>query len=201
MTSAVNAVLLKSPRISDAAVVFAGLVTGFLTPLILNFVGNFFDPGGFRGGPGLHYASGGVPFALLIIAIARSTAEISWWRVLALGVATLVAMSCAITLSANTHAALGNIAEPFRELVGGPVGGVVGSGLMALAAGLLRVGPVNPVRWLPMVAVGTVLGVVLVLDIWLDSDNVWVIFPIWQASVALVFLRTLQTWRAAEQRG
>ena len=200
MTSAVNVLWRKSPRIADVAVVCTGLVTGFLTPLILNFVGTYIDHGGFRGAPGLHYASGGVPFALLIVAIARFTGAVAWWRAVALGIATLVAMSTAVILSANTNAALGNIAEPARELVGGPVGGVVGISLMALAAVLLRVGPANLVRWLPLVVVGTVLGAVMVLDVWLDAENVWATFPVWQASVALVFLRTVQRWRAAEPR-
>ena len=192
VTSAVNSVLLKSPRPLDAAVACAGLVTGFLTPLILNFIGNYFDPSGFRGAPGLHYACGGVPFALLIIAMARAAGQVAWWRALALGAATLIAMSTAIILSANTNVALGDIAEPARDLVSGPIGGFVGSGLMALAAALLRIGSGNLVRWLPLVVVGTLLGLLLAVDIWLNSDNVWVIFPVWQASVALIFLRTVQ---------
>jgi hypothetical protein len=196
VTSAVNALLLKSPRPLDAAVACAGLVTGFLTPLILNFVGTYIDHGGFRGAPGVHYASGGIPFALLVVAIARFAGEVAWWRAVALGFATLVAMSTAIILSANTNNALGDIREPLRDLVSGPVGGVVGSGLMVLAAALLGVGPANLMRWLPLVAVGAVLGVVMVFDFWRDADNVWALFPVWQASVALVFLRTVQRWRA-----
>jgi hypothetical protein len=43
-----------------------------------------------------------------------------------------------------------------------------------------------------MVFVGTGLGALLALDVWLHSENVWVLFPVWQASVALVLLRTLQ---------
>ena len=196
MTSAVNAGWLKSPRPLDAAVVCAGLVTGFLTPLILNFIGNYFDPSGFRGAPGVHYACGGVPFASLVIAMARLAGQAAWWRALALGAATLVAMSTAIILSANTNMALGDIEQPGRDLVSGPVGGLIGSGLMVLAAALLRVGPPNLLRWLPLVVVGTLLGLLLALDFWLNSDNVWVIFPVWQASIALIFLRTVRRSRA-----
>jgi hypothetical protein len=108
------------------------------------------------------------------------------------GILTVVIASFAITQSANTNAALSTIAEPARELIGGPVGGVIGSGLMALAAMVLRIGPLHPIRWLPMVAAGTVLGLLLALDVWLDSQNAWVLFPAWQACIALIFLRTLQ---------
>jgi hypothetical protein len=189
MTTAVTVSSLKSPRAVDAAIVCCGLLTGFLTPLILNYIDSLDYPREFHG---VTLAISAVPFGLLIVVIARIAAEVSWLRASALGLATLVAASVAITLSANTNAALGDIAEPGRELIGGPVGGVVGSGLMALAALLLRIGPRNPVRWLPIVLVGTVLGALLALDIWLHSENVWVLFPVWQASVALIFLRTLQ---------
>ena len=192
MTSAVNVSFLKSPRGLDAAIVGCGLLTGFLTPLILNYIDSLDYPRGFSGSHGVALAISAVPYGLLIAVIARIAAEAGWLRAGALGLATLVAASVAITLSANTNAALDNIAEPGRELIGGPVGGVIGSGLMALAAVLLRIGPRNPARWLPMVLVGTVLGAVLALDVWLHSENVWVLFPVWQASVALVFLRTLQ---------
>ncbi len=192
MTGAVNVASLKSPRALDAAIVCCGLLTGFLTPPIINYVDSLDFPRGFSGSHGVALAIGAVPYGLLIGVIARIAPKVGWLRAGALGLATLAAASPAITVSANTNAALGDIAEPGRELIGGPVGGVIGSGLMALAALLLRIGPRNPVRWLPMVLVGTGLGALLALDVWLHSENVWVLFPVWQASVALIFLRTLQ---------
>lgn len=190
MTSAENVSSHKSPRILEAAIVICGLVTGFLTPLILNYIDSLYLP--FGGGNLIVLAVGAVPYGLLVVVIARIVAEASWPRAGALGLATLVSASVAITVSANTNAALDTIAEPGRELIGGPVGGVIGSGVMAVAALLLRIGPRNPARWLPMVFVGTGLGALLALDVWLHSENVWVLFPVWQASVALVLLRTLQ---------
>jgi hypothetical protein len=192
VTSAVSASFLKSPRVLDAGVVFCGLLTGFLTPLVLNDIDRLYAPYGFGGSSGLVFAIGGIPFAVLIALIASIAAETVWWRAIALLVATLVATSVAITLSAHANAALSFVAEPQRELIGGPIGGVVGSGLIALAAALLGIGPRQPARWLPMVLVGTVLGLLLAVDVWLDSENIWVIFPVWQAAVALMFLRTLR---------
>ncbi len=198
MTCIVSVLPAKSPRMRDTAVIAAGILTGLLTPTILDFVGDSFYPHGFAGSPGMVYASGGIPYAVLIASIARLTARVERWRALAFGVATLVAMSTAIVLSANTNGALAHIAEPRRELVGGPVGGLVGSGLMALAAGLLRIGPKNPARWSALVVVGTALGALLALDDWLGSEKVWVTFPVWQASTALIILRTLQNARATD---
>jgi hypothetical protein len=193
VTSAENVSLRKSPRIPEAGTVICGLLTGFLTPLILNYIDSLYLP--FRGGNVMVLASGAVPYGVLIAVIARIVAEASWPRAALLGLATLVSASVAITLSANTNATLDMIAEPGRELIGGPVGGVIGSGVMAIAALLLRIGPARPRRWLPMVFVGTVLGALLAVDVWLGSENVWVLFPIWQASIALILMRTLQDAR------
>jgi hypothetical protein len=197
VTSAVSATLFKSPRLLDAAIALCGLLSGFLTPLILNYIDSLYQPRGFSGGNGIVLAVGGLPFALLIVVIARIAADVSWLRAAALGIATMVATSVSITLSADTNAALGSIAEPARELIGGPVGGVIGSSLMALGAMLLRIGPRHPLRWWVLVLAGTVLGALLAVDVWLDSENVWVIFPVWQASTALIFFRTLRDARAS----
>lgn len=189
MTTAESVPFARWPRVLETAIIVCGLLTGFLTPLILNYID---DLGGFRVARGISLALGGVPFAVLIVIIARIAVDASWWRAGMLGISTLVAASVSISLSANVNAGLDAIAEPARELVGGPVGGVIGSGLMALAAIVLRIGPRNAARWLPMVAVGTVLGALLAFDVWLGSENVWVLFPVWQMSIAFIFFRTLQ---------
>jgi hypothetical protein len=197
VTSVASVPFFKSLHRLDAAIALCGLLSGFLTPLILNYIDSLYQPRGFSGGNGIVLAVGGLPFALLIVVVARIAADVSWLRAAALGIATMVATSVSITLSASTNAALGAIAEPARELIGGPVGGVTGSGLMALGATLLRIGPrQHPLRWSVLVLVGTVLGALLAVDVWLDSENVWVIFPVWQASIALIFFRTLRNARA-----
>jgi hypothetical protein len=187
--STVSAPVAKSSRRLEVAIVLCGLLTGFLTAPILNYIDSL---AGLNIAHGSALALGAVPFGVLVAIIARIAAAVGGLRASMFGILTLVIASVAITLSADTNAALGSIAEPQRELIGGPVGGVVGSGLMALAAIVLRIGPLHPIRWLPMVAVGTVLGLLLALDVWLDSQNVWVLFPVWQGSIALIFLRTLQ---------
>jgi hypothetical protein len=192
---AMGATFPKSSRLQAAAVICAGVASGFLTPQILNFVDSLNYPRRFSG---VVLAVGGVPFALLIVAIARIASGTDWWRAIALGVATLVAMSVAITLSADTNVALRDWAEPGRDLIAGPIGGVIGSGLMTLAALALRIGPRHAAGWMPLLLVGTGLGTLLAVDAWLNSENVWVIFPVWQACVAIVFLRTLQNSHATD---
>jgi len=196
-----NASFARSPRVADALVVCLGIVTGLLTPQILDATDRWFAPYGFTNAHGPVYAVGGIPFAILIGAITRLAGRIDWRRSIAFGASTLVIMVLAITAAANTADLVSNLPEPDRELIGGPGGGLVGSGLMAVAALLLRIGPRNILRWLPLVVVGTALGSLLAIDIWRDSEKVWVLFPVWQAGVALVTLHTLRRWRATQALG
>jgi hypothetical protein len=187
-----------SPRLLEGAIFAGGLVTGFLTPPVIDL---FDRLGRFRFSTDLSFVAGGVPFALLIMIIARSVASVGGVRTSALGVMTLIAAYASLTLTARTSLALGTIAEPLHSLLCGPVGGLIGSGLMTLAAVLLRIGPRHPVRWWAFVLVGTALGALLVIDLKLKSDEIWVLFPVWQASVALVFLRTVQNARRQTREG
>jgi predicted membrane protein len=107
-------------------------------------------------------------------------------------VVTLLAFDAAISVAANVSLALSGRMDPVQDVLGGLAGGLVGSGLMALAALVLRVGSRRMLRWLPLVAVGTVLGMLLAVDSYLHSDNVWVLFPAWQAAVAFILMRTLR---------
>src|SRR5205823_7410063 len=127
----------KSPRVQAAQLVVAGLITGFLTPLAAAFTDHFHI---FRATGGLSLTLGGVPFALLVVLIARRVSRSDWWRPAVLGAVTLVAFEIAITVAANTSMALTGRPEPIRNILGGLAGGFVGSGLMVLAALLLRLG-------------------------------------------------------------
>ena len=44
-----------------------------------------------------------------------------------------------------------------------------------------------------MLLVATCLGALLAVDGYLHSDNVWVLFPVWQASVAVMLARLLES--------
>jgi hypothetical protein len=197
-----NASFAKSPRIADALVICGGVVSGLLTPQILEATDHWFAPQGFTTMHGPVYSVGAIPFAILIGAITRLAGRVDWWRSVGFAVATLVIMALAITTAANLAGVLGNLwSEPVRELIAGPGGGLVGAGLMVVVALLLGVGPRNALRWLPLVVIGVVLGSLLAVDSWRDSEKVWVVFPAWQAGVAFVVLRTLRAWRAAELQG
>jgi hypothetical protein len=179
----------KSRRFHAAAVIVAGLATGFLTPPIVNVADRLDLP---RGSGNLTLALGAAPFALLVVTIARRFTGADWWRAVVMGVVTVLAFDAAISVAANVSIALSGRMDPVQDVLGGLAGGLVGSGLMALAALVLRVGSRRVLWWLPLVAVGTVLGMLLAVDSYLHSDNVWVLFPAWQAGVALMLMRTLR---------
>jgi hypothetical protein len=56
---------------------------------------------------------------------------------------------------------------------------------MTLGKGLLPSGPRDPAAWLPMLVIGTVAGALLALDNALDLDLASVLYPVWQAGVAV----------------
>ena len=63
---------------------------------------------------------------------------------------------------------------------------------MALGIGLLPAGPRDPAAWLPMLVIGTVAGALLALDNALGLDLVSVLYPVWQAGVAVGLAIALQ---------
>jgi MFS family permease len=180
------------PRRAEAAVVVGGLVTGCLMPLLMSA----FDRLDLRGYFGADFAVNvfrfalcGVPFAWLI---ARIAAPAGRWRASAMGIATVAAASVAFTASYFAGLALDGLHTPELALmlIAGLAGGCVGSAVMALAAMRLRISP--RARWRSLVLTGAALGALLALDAWLDIKNVSALFPVWQASVALIFLRNVR---------
>jgi len=67
---------------------------------------------------------------------------------------------------------------------------------MALGIALLPAGPRDAAAWLPMLATGTVAGALLALDNALDLDLTSVLYPVWQAGVAVRLALALQRARA-----
>jgi hypothetical protein len=87
---------------------------------------------------------------------------------------------------------VGDVAKAVRNMCAGLAGGFVGSALMALGIGLLPAGPRGPAAWLPMMVIGTVAGALLALDNVLDLDLASVLYPVWQAGVAVGLAMALQ---------
>ena len=69
---------------------------------------------------------------------------------------------------------------------------LIGAAVMALGIALLPAGPRDPAPWLPMLAIGTVAGALLALDSALELDLASVLYPVWQAGVAVGLAMALQ---------
>jgi hypothetical protein len=63
---------------------------------------------------------------------------------------------------------------------------------MAIGIALLPSGPRDALPWLPMVLTGTLAGALLALDNVLDLDLVSVLYPVWQAGVAVRLVQALR---------
>jgi hypothetical protein len=87
---------------------------------------------------------------------------------------------------------VGDVAKALRNICAGLAGGFVGAGVMALGIGLLPAGARDPAAWLPMLVIGTVAGALLALDNALDLDLASILYPVWQAGVAVGLAMALQ---------
>jgi len=74
----------------------------------------------------------------------------------------------------------------------GATGGFTGAVVMTLGIGLLPAGPRVVAAWLPMLAFGTLAGALLALDNALDLDLTSVLYPVWQAGVAVALAMALR---------
>jgi hypothetical protein len=165
----------------------AGVLTGLLTPLLPTLIDKIL------GAPGdLRIALVAVPFAILVAMMVRRLSSNPWWAALAAAVITMVAFVCAVNAAIWIDGQVGDVAKAMRNICAGLAGGFVGSALMALGIGLLPGGPRDPATWLPMLAIGTVAGALLALDSALELDLTSVLYPVWQAGVAVALAIALQ---------
>lgn len=165
----------------------AGLFTGLLTPLLPTLIDKLVRaPGDFR------LALVAVPFAILVGILVRRLTSNPWWAAPAAAVFTMAAFVCAVNAAIWIDGQVGDVAKTVRNIFAGIAGGFVGSGIMALGIGLLPAGPRGPAAWLPMLAIGTVAGALLALDSALDLDLTSVLYPVWQAGVAVTLAMALQ---------
>jgi hypothetical protein len=174
-------------RTSPPKFAAAGILTGILTPLFQPVVDRIAGaPGDFR------IALLGLPFAILVAVLVRRLTSNPWWAAVAAAVVTMIAFVCAVNAAIWIDGQVGDVAKAVRNICAGLAGGLVGSGFMAVGIGLLPAGPRDPAAWLPMLATGTVTGALLALDNALDLDLVSVLYPVWQAGVAVTLAMALQ---------
>jgi hypothetical protein len=165
----------------------AGVFTGLLTPLLPTLIDKLL------GVPGdLRLALVAVPFAILVGILVRRLSLEPWWAAVAAAVVTMIAFVCAVNAAIWIDGQVGEVAKAVRNICTGLAGGFVGAALMALGIGLLPGGPREPAAWLPMLVIGTVAGALLALDSALELDLTSVLYPVWQAGVAVTLATALQ---------
>jgi hypothetical protein len=165
----------------------AGVLTGVLTPLFQPVVDRIAGtPGDFR------IALLALPFAILVGVLVRRLSSNPWWAAPAAAVVTMAAFVCAVNAAIWIDGQVGDVAKALRNICAGLAGGFVGAGVMALGIGLLPAGPREPAVWLPMLVIGTAAGALLALDNALDLDLASVLYPVWQAGVAVGLAMVLQ---------
>jgi hypothetical protein len=164
-----------------------GILTGLLTPLLPTLIDKIV------GAPGdLRVALVAVTFAVLVLILVRRLTLNPWWVALAAAIITMIAFVCAVNAAIWIDGQVGDVAKVARNICAGLAGGFVGAGVMALGIGLLPAGPRDPAAWLPMLGIGTVAGALLALDNALELDLASVLYPVWQAGVAVGLAIALQ---------
>ena len=169
-----------------------GLLSGILTPLTPQLIDKF------TGGSGnLRMALVAVPFAVLVFFVVRRCSANPMWAALVAGVVTMIAfvgaVNAAIFIDGQTYGA----AKIMRNVLAGLAGGFVGAGVMALAIALLPAGPRDAVLWMRMLLTGTLAGALMAVDSALDLDLTSVLYPVWQAAVAVRLAIVLQQGKFA----
>jgi len=157
-----------------------GVLSGVLTPLLVPLIDKISGaPGDFR------IALVAIPFAVLVFILVRRCSANPWWAAPAAAIVTMIAFVCAVNAAIWIDGQITDASKAVRNVLSGLAGGFTGATIMALGTGLLPAGPRDAVAWLPMLITGTVAGSLLALDNALDLDLTSVLYPVWQAGVAV----------------
>jgi hypothetical protein len=164
-----------------------GLLSGVLTPLTPQLIDKF------TGGSGnLRMALVAVPFAVLVFFVVRRCSANPVWAALIAGVVTMIAFVCAVNAAIFIDGQSYGASKIMRNVLAGLAGGFVGAGVMALGVALLPAGPRDAALWMRMVLTGTLAGALMAVDSALDLDLTSVLYPVWQAAVAVRLAMVLQ---------
>ena len=174
-------------RYGSLVIAAAGVLTGILTPLTVPLIDKISGtPGDFR------IALVALPFAVLVLILVRRSSSNPWWAALTAAVVTMIAFVCAVNAAIFIDGQADGAAKALRNILAGLAGGLIGSAVMALGIGLLPAGPRDATAWLPMLIAGTFAGALLALDNALDLDLTSVLYPVWQAAVAVALAGALR---------
>ena len=169
-----------------------GLLSGVLTPLAPQLIDKF------TGGSGnLRMALVAVPFAVLVFFVVRRCSANPLWAALTAAIVTMIAFVCAVNAAIFIDAQAYGAAKIMRNVLAGLAGGFVGAGIMAFAIALLPAGPRDAALWMRMLLTGTLAGALMAADSALDLDLTSVLYPVWQAAVAVRLAMVLQRGKFA----
>jgi hypothetical protein len=177
-----------TPRNNLLMVAAGGLVSGILTPLLPTLIDHVV------GLPGqLRISLIAVPFAVLVFILVRRFSANPLWAAMLAAIVTMVAFVCAVNAAIFIEGQTTGAAPVMRYLLAGLTGGLVGTAVMALGIGLLPTGPRAAAAWWPMLITGTLAGTLLALDNALGLDNTSLLYPVWQAAVAVRLVMVLRS--------
>ena len=169
-----------------------GVLSGVLTPLFVPLIDRISgSPGDFR------IALVAIPFALLVLILVRRCSANPWWAALTAAIVTMIAFVCAVNAAIWIDGQAADATRVLRNVWSGLAGGFTGATVMALGICLLPSGPRDVVAWLPMLVIGTVAGALLALDNALDLDLTSLLYPVWQAGVAVGLALALRRTRVS----
>ncbi len=164
-----------------------GLLSGVLTPLLPSLIDKV---GGVPGD--LRLALVAVPFAILVFIVVRGFSANPLWAALVAALVTMIAFVCAVNAAVFIDGQTNGADKMMRNILTGLAGGFAGSAVMALGIALLPAGPRDAVMWLRLVLTGTLAGTLLALDSALGLDQASLLYPVWQAAVAVRLAMTLR---------
>jgi hypothetical protein len=169
-----------------------GLLSGLLTPLMPLLIDRIV------GGSGqFRMALVAVPFAVLVFFVVRRCSINPVWAALLASIATMIAFVCAVNAAIFIDAQAYGGAKVMRNILAGFAGGFVGASVMALAIALLPAGPRHAAPWMRMLLTGTLAGALMAFDSALDLDMTSVLYPVWQAAIAVRLAMVLQPGKFA----
>lgn len=168
--------------------VAAGAVlTGLITPLLPSLIDRISGaPGDFR------IALVAIPFAALVFVLIRRASANPLWAALLAVLITMIAFVAAVNAAIFIDGQVRGADKVLRNVLAGFAGGFTGAGIMALGIALLPAGPRDAAAWVPMLLVGTLAGALLALDNALSLDLTSVLYPVWQAGVAVALVMALR---------
>jgi hypothetical protein len=175
-------------RNSLLMVATGGVISGILTPLLPTLIDQIV------GLPGqLRISLIAVPFAVLVFILVRRFSANPLWAAGLAAIITMIAFVCAVNAAIFIEGQTAGAATVMRYLLAGLTGGLVGTAVMALGIALLPAGPRNAAAWWPMLITGTLAGTLLALDNALGLDRTSLLYPVWQAAVALRLVMVLRS--------